>query len=61
MKLKFPNLDKLTDIEAIHWYTKTVRELTDAGTIHEYRDELLKWKEQLNKRLEENRKKGWDE
>ncbi|MED0702855.1 hypothetical protein [Aeribacillus composti] len=61
MKLKFPNLDKLTDIEAIHWYTKTVNQLSKEGKLSEFRDELLAWKKQMNERLFESRKKGLDE
>jgi hypothetical protein len=51
----------MTDIEAIHWYTKTVRELTVAGTLREHRDELLAWKKKMNEMLLVNRKKGWEE
>jgi hypothetical protein len=60
-KLNLPNLAEMTDIEAIQWYTKTVRELTVAGTLREHRDELLAWKKKMNERLFENRMKGWEE
>jgi hypothetical protein len=60
-KMNLPNLAEMTDIEAIHWYTKTVRELTVAGTLREHRDELLAWKKKMNEMLLENRKKGWEE
>jgi hypothetical protein len=60
-EMRFPNLAEMTDVEAIHWYTKTVRELTVAGTFREHRDELLAWKKKMNERLLDSRKKGWEE
>lgn len=57
--MKFPDLNEMTDVEAIQWYTSTVNRLMRKGKLREYHQELLDWKQQLNERLEQNRKSGW--
>jgi hypothetical protein len=52
-----PNLDEMTDVEAIRWYTAEVAKLMKNRELKtEYGLALLEWKKQMNKRLEENRK-----
>jgi len=56
--MKLPNLNEMTDVEAIQWYTTTVNRLMRKGKLREYHQDLLEWKHQLNERLEQNRKRG---
>ena len=55
-----PDLDEMTDDEAVSWYTGEVLRITTAlGEDPNYLKALNAWKEQLNARLKENRLKGW--
>lgn len=52
-----PDINSMNTIEAISWYTKKVAEITSvkhrvAGTYSEaYKQALLRWKQELNKRI----------
>ncbi|EKN67072.1 hypothetical protein BABA_13145 [Neobacillus bataviensis LMG 21833] len=56
MNHQLPNIDEMTTIEAISWYTKQVVEITSAkhriaGTYSdEYKQALLQWKKELNRK-----------
>ncbi|MTH53533.1 hypothetical protein GKZ89_08890 [Bacillus mangrovi] len=62
MDLDFPNINKVTTIEAISWYTGKVAEVTQkkhriAGTFSEgYINALLAWKQGLNSKIAEARR-----
>ncbi|MGG1630058.1 hypothetical protein [Rossellomorea sp. NRS-1567] len=62
MNYDFPDLTKVTTIEAICWYTKQVVVISkvknqSGGTYSkEYREALLSWKEELNVKALEERK-----
>ena len=56
MEHQLPNINEMTTVEAIQWYTKQVVEVTSvknrvAGTYsEEYKQALLQWKKELNRR-----------
>ncbi|WP_338779524.1 hypothetical protein [Metabacillus sp. FJAT-52054] len=62
MNSNLPALDKMTTLEAIHWYTGEVMKVTSRearinGTYpEEYLDSLYKWKMKLNRRCEAERR-----
>ncbi|KMY49205.1 hypothetical protein [Peribacillus loiseleuriae] len=56
--MKLPNLDDMTDAEAIDWCRKEMAKRARELSIDTpYGHSLLEWKKRLNKRLEENPKK----
>jgi hypothetical protein len=54
---QLPNIQEMTTVEAIHWYTKQIVEVTNvkhrvAGTYSEaYKQALLSWKKELNRKV----------
>jgi hypothetical protein len=62
MSYKFPDLNKVSTLEAICWYTKQVVEIGSvknrlAGTYSEaYKEALFCWKGELNTKALEERK-----
>jgi hypothetical protein len=62
MVLILPDIEEMTVIEAIHWYTGeiikvTSREARMSGKYsEEYKDSLYEWKLRLNRRCEQERK-----
>jgi hypothetical protein len=62
MENQLPNINEMNTIEAINWYTSKVAEVFNinnrvAGTYSdEYKDALLSWKQELNKKALEERK-----
>jgi hypothetical protein len=56
-EMRLPDLADMSDIEAIRWYTSEFVRLSREGQLNsEYGKVLLKWKKQLNERLEQSRK-----
>ncbi|WP_409289654.1 hypothetical protein [Peribacillus sp. SCS-37] len=57
MTFDLPDINKMSTIEAIHWYTARVVEVTSvknriAGTFsEEYKAALMVWKKELNNRV----------
>jgi hypothetical protein len=62
MNFQLPKINEMTTVEAIHWYTKQIAEVTSvksrvAGTYSEaYKQSLLSWKQELNRRVLAERK-----
>lgn len=58
--IQLPNLEEMTDVEAIHFYTSEFLRLSREGQLNsEYGKALLEWKKEMNKRLEQSRKEWW--
>lgn len=63
MDYGFPNIKDLNICEAISWYTKQVAEITNVknrvnGTFsEEYKEALLQWKKELNRKASIERNK----
>ena len=58
--IQLPDLSKMTDVEAIHFYTSEFLRLSREGQLNsEYGKALLEWKKEMNKRLEQSRKEWW--
>jgi hypothetical protein len=57
MNFQLPKINEVMTVEAIHWYTKQIVEVTNvkhrvAGTYSEaYKQALLSWKKELNRRV----------
>jgi hypothetical protein len=62
MNFQLPKINEMTTVEAIRWYTKQIAEVTSvksrvAGTYSEaYKQALLSWKQELNRRVLAERK-----
>lgn len=62
MTFHLPNINEMTIIEAINWYTKELTKVFEvknrvAGTYsEEYKEALLCWKQELNRKAREERK-----
>lgn len=62
VSFNLPDIEKMTNVEAIHWYTGQVAKVTSRearinGTYSEdYKKALFDWKQRLNKRCELERR-----
>lgn len=56
MKFQLPNINEMTTVEAIHWYTQEIAEVFSVrnrinGTYSDaYKDALLAFKQELNRK-----------
>jgi Mg2+/Co2+ transporter CorC len=59
---QLPNIDEMTTIEAIYWYTKQITEVTSVKNrvartySDEYQQALMQWKKELNRKALTERK-----
>lgn len=57
----FPKLMKLSDMEALNWYTSEVVKVTKgSNNDQEYLNALAEWKNQMNKRFKKTLEQGFD-